>query len=253
MEIKINNILLQSQFITGLVGNYQVFIDLFKKEFTRKTIYIDNKKSNIMEKKNLVKKISFIDKNISVNNISFTVYEYMKYNILDNFLSLKDYKKKIKDSLKIVGLTESYLEKKINLLSYLERKFVILATALLSNPDILIFDSFCEGIDLKNRKKIMNLVNQLSEKYKKIVIFCSNDSEFIYRNTKKIILCTNANEFLCDNTNTMYEEQEDLLIENNISIPKTIIFTNAVLKEKGIKLSYNKDIRDLIKDIYKKV
>ena len=70
-----------------------------------------------MEKKNLVKKISFIDKNISVNNISFTVYEYMKYNILDNFLSLKDYKKKIKDSLKIVGLTESYLEKKINLLN----------------------------------------------------------------------------------------------------------------------------------------
>lgn len=253
MEIKINNSLFSSDYITGIIGNYNFIIQDIQFNFIKSNVFIDNRKISIVEKKSLLNRIAILNRDIDSRDLVFTVYDYMKLNILNNYLNLRDYKKKINDSLKIVGFNESYLEKRLDTLSYTEKKYIILATSLLSNPDILIFDSFFEGLDLKVKKKVLNLVNQLSERYEKVIIFCSNDSEFIYRNSKNVVLVTKENEIYNNNTNSMYEDNIELLIKNEIYIPKTILFTNIVLKEKGIKLNYNKDIRDLIKDIYKKV
>ena len=99
----------------------------------------------------------------------------------------------------------------------------------------------------------MDLLNQLVDKYKKVVIICSNNSEFIYKYTKNLICFSNDNLLMQGDTNTLFEENTLKLMNNSINIPKTILFTNLVLEKKNIKLNYNKDIRDLIKDIYKKV
>ena len=55
------------------------------------------------------------------------------------------------------------------------------------------------------------------------------------------------------NTDTLFEENVDKFLENNIEIPKSIEFSYLVNKNKNVKLGLFRDIRDLIKDIYKKV
>lgn len=57
------------------------------------------------------------------------------------------------DSLKIVGLSEKYLNRKINTLSKSELKLIQIAVALLSNPEVLLFDEPLIGLDKKMKRK----------------------------------------------------------------------------------------------------
>ena len=225
--------------------------NLKKIDFDNNNIYIDNKRLTKEEKRTLYKKISIVDTNIDNIYYSLSIYNYMKMYILNKTLTVKDYRKKIIDSLKIVGLN-NYENKIINELSSSEVKLVLLATALLSNPDIIVCNELFNFFDIKTRKKVIDIFNRLIDNYHKIIIICSNDSEFIYRYTKNLI-CFSKNKLLIQgDTNKLFEGNTLKLMNNSINIPKTILFTNLVRK-KGIKLNYNKDIRDLIKDIYKKV
>ena len=252
MEIKINGAIIKSNLINGVIGTYDFFINNLKKiDFDNNNIYIDNKRLTKEEKRTLYKKISIVDTNIDNIYYSLSIYNYMKMYILNKTLTVKDYRKKIIDSLKIVGLN-NYENKIINELSSSEVKLVLLATALLSNPDIIVCNELFNFFDIKTRKKVIDIFNRLIDNYHKIIIICSNDSEFIYRYTKNLI-CFSKNKLLIQgDTNKLFEGNTLKLMNNSINIPKTILFTNLVRK-KGIKLNYNKDIRDLIKDIYKKV
>ncbi len=252
MEIKINKTLVDSTCINGIIGDYNTFVnDLKRIDFDNNNIIIDKKKLTKEEKRNLHKKIAIVEKNISDNYKILTVYDFMKLYVLENYLILKDYKKKIKDSLKIVGLT-NYHERLVNTLSSSEIKLLLLATTMLSNPDIIVIDDLFTYFDIKWEKKVLSLLNQLVDKYKKVIIICTNDSEFVYKYTKNLICFSNDKILIQGNTDYLFEENTSLLMNNKIGIPKTILFTNLVLK-KDIKLNYSKDIRDLIKDIYKKV
>ncbi len=252
MEVKINGAIIKSNLINGVIGTYENFInDIKKADFDKNNIYINNKRLNKEEKLNLYKKISIVDTSIDSNYYSLSVYNYMKMCILNKNLVIKDYRKKIIDSLRIVDLI-NYENKTINDLSSSEKKLVLFATALLSNPDIIICNELFCFFDIKIRKKIISLFNQLVDNYHKIIVICSNNSEFIYRYTKNLI-CYSKNKLLIQgSTDILFEENTLKLINNYIDIPKTILFTNLA-REKGVKLNYNKDIRDLIKDIYKKV
>ena len=74
-----------------------------------------------------------------------------------------------------------------------------------------------------------------------------------YTNKDTKYLLVIGTKIISGNTSDIFENNKELLEKNDIDIPYTIRFTDLVLKVKNIKLNYNKDIRDLIKDIYKKV
>lgn len=168
-------------------------------------------------------------------------------------LNLKDYKKKISDSLSIVGLKNLNLNKKVIELSSCEKKLLQFATALLSNPDIIIFDCFFEVFDIKLRKKISNLLSQLVERYKKVVILCSNQGEFIYKYTNYSIVIKDGKKLIDGKTEEVFTNNVRLLIDNGFDVPEIIMFSYKANLIKNAKLNYHKDCRDLIKDIYKKV
>jgi hypothetical protein len=54
------------------------------------------------------------------------------------------------------------------------------------------------------------------------------------------------------NTKEVYEKV-DFLKENRIPLPEIVEFTYSAKKQKKAKIDYHRDIRDLIKDIYKHV
>lgn len=255
MEIKIENKLkIKSESITGIFDIDNYFINYLKKiTFTKTNISLNGKKLNQVELIELKKKISIIDKHIDEQFLSLTVYEYMKKTIINNLLDLKDYKKKITDSLKIVGLNDNYLDKRLSILSTSEQEFINFAVGLLSNPDIILLDNFFNSLDLKNTKKIIRLLSQLAEQYDKIVIIYNSNIETLYNFTKRLVVINSNNIIIDGNTENIFDNEIETFKENNIPIPKTIEFSYLVNQDKNIKLGYFKDIRDLIKDIYKKV
>ena len=253
MEIKISNFKLFNDVI-GIFDEDNYFINLVKNiSFNEKTISINGKKLTSFQKRRFLNKIKIIDKEIDDSLLSLNVYQYMRYDIIDNLLNLKDYKKKIYDSLSIVGLKNLNLKKKVIELSSCEKKLLQFATALLSNPDIIIFDCFFEIFDIKLRKKISNLLSQLVERYKKVVILCSNQGEFIYKYTNYSIVIKDGKRLIDGKTEDVFTNNVRLLIDNGFDVPEIIMFSYKANLIKNAKLNYHKDCRDLIKDIYKKV
>ena len=74
----------------------------------------------------------------------------------------------------------------------------------------------------------------------------------LYENTENIIFAEEDEIKKVANTNDFFKDI-DYLKENKIDIPDSIEFIYLVEKKKEIKLTYYKDVRDILKDIYKHV
>ena len=83
--------------------------------------------------------------------------------IIEKNINKKKTKKKIVDSLKIVGLNSSYLDRQLCTLSSSEKKQIQFALALLSNPELIIMDEPFINYDLKTYKKILQSKGQSKE------------------------------------------------------------------------------------------
>ena len=238
--------------ITGITGkSKEALLDILTLNKELNGISIDNEiitKDNINKYR---KKISIVKKDIKEELFLNTVEDNMKYIIKTKRLSIKDESKKMSDSLRIVGLNKTYISREINTLSKSELRLIGISISLLSNPDIILLDEPFIDLDNKNDKKLYRMLSKLREQYKKTIIICSNDSNTLYKYTDKMIFIKDNEVLIEGDTNNIYQDV-DFLLENKIEVPDIVLFTYKANK-KGIKLSYHKDIRDIIKDIYKHV
>lgn len=218
----------------------------------RGTIKYNGEKYTSKNKLSIVKQVSLVDCNFS-NMLSFnTIMEYMNFYIQYYKLNIHDPKKKIDDSLRIVGLSEKFLTRNIISLSSSEKMRLSLATALLNNPKMILFDEPFLYLDNKNEKKFARLIDQLNDKFGINIVIASNDSEMLYKYTKKVILLKDSTVFMEGDTKEIYQQVETLK-KNDFEIPDIVLFTHLAKKMKDVKIDYHRDIRDLIKDIYKHV
>ena len=176
----------------------------------------------------------------------------MEYILKEKKIYPKNTQKKIKDSLRIVGLNKEILNRNLVTLSRSETKLLQIAISLLSNPDVLIIEEPLKYLDIKTLKNLMIVLRKMKDQYNKIVIFLSKDIEKIYQNTDNTIIYNKGNVVVQGKTKEVFKDVE-LLKENKISIPEIVNFTYEVKLKKSVKLDYHQNIRDIIKDIYKHV
>ena len=227
-------------------------IDINIKEKSITGIITDTKEEIIEEiKRKSIQKIGIVKEDYLSSNFLIKVYEWMYYEIRRKRLILKNPKKKIDDSLRIVGLDNTYLNRNINSLSSSEKVLVILAISLLSNPDIIILDNLFKYLDKVNEKSLIMLLEKIRDQYNKTIILINDDSEILYKYTSNLIIKKN-NLFIEDETNKLFQ-RVDFLHKNNIKVPEIIELTHLIKKKKKVKLEYHKDVRDILKDIYKHV
>lgn len=197
------------------------------------------------------KRISIIREDFESISFKSTIYEYMNYEIENKNIVLKNDLKKINDSLKIVGLNKLSLDRNINTLSESEKKLLQLAIALLSNPEVLIFEEPFNKLDLKNEKKLVLLLRKIKEKYDKTIIFISPNSNLLYKYTDYLIVYDD--KLLREGKTSTILEDVEFLKRNSLSVPEIVEFTYLAKKKYNVKIDYHSDIRDIIKDIYKHV
>jgi len=227
-------------------------IDINIKEKIITGILTDTEEEIIDEiKRKSILKVGIVREEYLSTNFLIKVYEYMYYEIRRKRLILKNPKKKINDSLRIVGLDTTYLNRNINSLSSSERMLIILAITLLSNPDIIILINLFKYLDKTREKDLIMLLEKIKDQYNKTIVLINDDSEIMYKYTKYLIIKKN-NLFIEDDTNKLLQ-RVDFLHKNNIKVPEIIELTHLIKKKKKIKLEYHKDVRDILKDIYKHV
>lgn len=249
INVKINNAK-----ITGIIGdNKTKFIELVDALIlpTYGEIIIDNDMISKENIKDMQKKVSLIKQNSHEQFFTDIIKDEMLFLVKRLNYKNKDINKKILDSLKIVGLDEKYLDKTISSLSAGELKLIQIAVSLLCNPKIIIFDEPFVELDNNNRKKIIRLIKLLKNRYDKTIIIASNNCNLLYELTDDLIVINKTKVVAADETVKIFQDI-DFLNHYKLEIPNLVKFT-FLAKNKKVKLSYHRDILDLIKDVYKHV
>ena len=98
----------------------------------------------------------------------------------------------------------------------------------------------------------MQLLLRLKDQFHKTIVIIDDNCDKLYRHTNKMIFIKN-NEVILEAPTTEAYTRVDFLSKHRFSVPSIIKLTYLARKNKGTKIIYHKDIRDLIKDIYKHV
>lgn len=88
-----------------------------------------------------------------------------------------------------------FLDQRLGFLSGGELQRVLIAWALIDNPNILLFDEPTAGIDIGGEETIYNLLHDLQEKRGLTVLLISHDLHIVYKYANTV-LCINKNQ-LC--------------------------------------------------------
>ena len=181
---------------------------------------------------------------------NLTVKKELLLSLSDLKLSKDEMLDRIKDTLKLVELDDSYMERNPLNLSQSELKKVALASVLIRKPKLLLLDEPTAGLDYNSKKILVNLLKILRKKENVTTIIVSNDVDFLNQIADSIVVLKYGKVILSGNRLDVFKN-EKVLVDNGIKIPKIIEFENYVLNEKGIKIGYREEVNDLLKDIFR--
>jgi len=213
----------------------------------------------IIESNKKIKRINLLRNSIGLsfqfpeNQFIFkTVYKEIEFGMKHFNYKVANKKKRIVDSLFLVGLNEGYLYRNPLELSSGEKRKVAIASLLAFNPKTIILDEPTVGLDDKGKEQLMRLLIKLRGSYDKTIIIISHDVDLLYKFVDHIIVLKDGKVIKEGNK---YEVFNDIkyLKESGVEVPKIVEFIDTVNEEKGIKLGDYDDIKDLMKAVYRSV
>lgn len=188
-----------------------------------------------------------------IRQVRFTVglcFQYPEYQLFEETvekdiafgpknMGLKEdeIKKRVLEAIHFVGLSESYLDKSPFDLSGGEKRRVAIAGVMAMEPQILILDEPCAGLDPKGRDTVLGLIKEYREKTGSTVIIVSHSMEDIAKIATKVLVLNNGEVAMYGTVDEVYSHGEELA-EMGLSIPEmTKLF--ITLKEKGYNVRTN--------------
>ncbi len=225
------NLKLDSNVITGVIGNGKTtLINLIIGDLK------PNKGDITIGGGNNTFNIAYIPNIIDYNKTG--------YQILNSKTKSFD----VDDILKIIDLDKNKLDKQLYLLSKSEISKILLGSVLIQDRDLLILDSIDSMLDYKTKSLLIKFLRSLKVRYGRTIIISSNDIDFIHSVCDEVVLL-NDKPIVMDKYKIFNNEK--LIKDSNIEIPKLIEISNLIYKKKNIKIGYRDDIKDLIKDMYR--
>lgn len=179
-----------------------------------------------------------------------SVYKEIEFGLKCLNISKKEIRSRIANSMKLVGLDSSYLDKNPYKLSNGEKRKVALASILAIDPSVIILDEPTVGLDNISKNELIRLIKSLKKDYGKTIIIVSHDIDFLHKFVDYVYLLKDGSVFL-EGDKFDVLSNEEAMNECGLFVPRILHFSNLVYKKKNIKIGYRDEINDLIKDVYR--
>ncbi len=180
--------------------------------------------------------------------IGKTVKEEIKLTMKNYGYKTSNVTKHVVDSLKIVGLSEDYLERNPSTLSFTEKKKVMLACAMSYNPEVLILENFEKGLIFRDREYFKKLFLKLKNKFNKTIILLGTDLTFMFDLVDKLYVINKGKLVISGGKEIYYDNK----LYKYVEMPKIVEFTKYA-QECGHNILEYTDIKELIKELYRNV
>lgn len=114
-------------------------------------------------------------------NPKMKIYDILKEPLIIHRKNMtrKEMDKKIKDTIKLVGLEENALSLYPHEFSGGQRQRIAIARALILDPKFIVADEPVSALDVSIQAQIINLLNELKEKFNLTFLFISHDLNVI--------------------------------------------------------------------------
>jgi len=162
------------------------------------------------------KKMGFVFQNPEHQFLSDTVYNEIALSLRLANKSEDFIKKKVNNLLKQFELIE-LKEKNPFSLSQGQKRRLSVATMLLWDQDILIFDEPTFGQDFKNSQQMWNILKELNSMGKTIIVI-THDMSFVSELTEKVVLLFEGEIKYLGNTFDLFQKR-GLLLNSNLMEP----------------------------------
>ena len=185
--------------------------------------------NNVLNKQNTEKirfDIGMVFQNFNNLFLYDTIKEELEATIRIYNYRLSEKNKRILDSLVMVGLDETYINRKIDTLSMGEKRKLAFAQTLILNPKIIILDEPTINLDRTSKKELIKLLRLLKNRYNKTIIIASNNMDFILEFSDYIYVLSDKKLMLEGNKIDVFTNPS--LKNYNVELPKIIDFENAL-------------------------
>ncbi len=228
---------------------------------TRGTITLDDTEIQSMSKKEIARAMGFVMQTTSTT-FPFTVYEtvlmgrYARKTTLSSDETEED-TRIVYEAMRDTGILK-FADRDIDELSGGERRRVMIARALVQEPDILLLDEPTLHLDINHQFDLMDLIRDLSQNRGLLVIIVTHDLIFAARYCDRIIAIENgviaaagtAREVITEeNMKRFFEIEVEIKDDPRVGLSLTIL--NRFRKDKE-KLDSDEEIRKL-QDLQKKL
>lgn len=194
---------------------------------------------------------------------SFTGRRFLWYMASLKGIPKKDAKERIENVLNLVNLKD-HADKKLGAYSGGMKQRILIAQALLNDPEVLLLDEPTAGLDPMERIRIRNFISEIA--INKIVIITTHIVSDIQYISKEILLMNKGKLLLKDNPDTIVESMQGKVFEARIQEDQlnkvkekynisNIIKTNdgllarIVSEDKPKELNIN-DVKSTLEDTY---
>lgn len=128
-------------------------------------------------------KIGYVPQRLPfIKDMPMSIFEFFQLKSTD--------KKAAIEILDLVGFGESFLEKGIGELSSGQFQRVLIAWALVGEPDVLLFDEPTSGIDISGKETIYKFLERLKKEKKLTMLLVTHDLSVVYK-FSNYVLCLN--------------------------------------------------------------
>lgn len=169
---------------------------------------------NDMFLKNFHKKVGFVFQNSEVQLFCSNVYDEIAFGIRQMNMPEEEVSKRVEDILKLLKI-ENLKHRQPYHLSGGEKRKIAIASVLVMNPEVLVFDEPMNGLDPETKRFLKELMIVLNEAGK--TILCStHDFEYVKGVFKRAIVFSKDHTIIRDGDYKAIMEDEEFLFNNNI-------------------------------------
>ena len=167
------------------------------------------------------------------------VYKEIAFGPKQMGLDEAEIDKRIRKSMEFVGLSFDEFSKKSPFdLSGGQKRRVAIASIIAMEPQVLILDEPCAGLDPKGRDTILNLIKEYQSQMGNTVLFVSHSMEDVAKLCKKVIVMNKGKLAFCGSVNEVYSHGDELK-KMGLNVPE---ITDIFLKLKASGIDCRTDI-----------